>query len=269
MESLRRNFFNGIKRSEKKMVWIRWEKLLASKKNEGLGQSLWSSFFIKAIHGDKGAIDNPNYSSRTSIWLDLIREFLLLCHKGISVAEKMGHSFLNHSFCRLPEEELKTSNTGIYSEVPTRWVKMVPVKINILAWKINLDGLPTRLNLSSRGVEILSILCHICNEVVESSSHIFFSCSFARQVLANLCRWWELDYSPMNSYSEWLSWVSNIRLSKSKKEILEGICYVTWWLIWLFRNQCVFGSSQPRRDLIFDNIVQMSFYGFLIVVNPR
>ncbi|GJU52902.1 RNA-directed DNA polymerase, eukaryota, partial [Tanacetum coccineum] len=36
MESLRRNFFNGVDRSEKKMVWIRWENLLASKKNEGL-----------------------------------------------------------------------------------------------------------------------------------------------------------------------------------------------------------------------------------------
>ncbi|GKB25318.1 hypothetical protein Tco_0864719 [Tanacetum coccineum] len=35
-------------------------------------------------------------------------------------------------------------------DVPTRWVKMVPIKVNILAWKMNLDGLPTRLNLSSR-----------------------------------------------------------------------------------------------------------------------
>ncbi|GJQ92237.1 RNA-directed DNA polymerase, eukaryota [Tanacetum coccineum] len=50
------------------------------------------------------------------------------------------------------------------SDVPTRWVKLVPIKVNIIAWKINLDGLPTRLNLSSRGVDIPSILCPVCNE---------------------------------------------------------------------------------------------------------
>ncbi|GJW19963.1 hypothetical protein Tco_0027399 [Tanacetum coccineum] len=117
MESFRRNFFNEMDRSKKKMVWIRWEKLLASKKNRGLGissffatnrallfkwmwrfitqgSSLWSNF-IKAIHGDKGAIDNPNSSSRTSIWLDLIRELSSLTHKVINlialVKRKLGN----------------------------------------------------------------------------------------------------------------------------------------------------------------------------------
>ncbi|GJV03829.1 hypothetical protein Tco_1337398 [Tanacetum coccineum] len=138
MESLRRNFFNDVKRLENKM-WI-WRFITQ-------GRSLWSSF-IKAIHEVKGAIDNPNYSSRTSIWLDLFREFSSLCHKGIdlivlvkrkiangentlfweyiwlgdsslkikyprlfslesckgiSMAKKMGHSFLHHSFRRLPK----------------------------------------------------------------------------------------------------------------------------------------------------------------------
>ncbi|GKD08573.1 RNA-directed DNA polymerase, eukaryota, reverse transcriptase zinc-binding domain protein [Tanacetum coccineum] len=117
MESFRRNFFNEMDRSKKKMVWIRWEKNLASKKNRGLGissffatnrallfkwmwrfitqgSSLWSNF-IKAIHGDKGAIDNPNSSSRTSIWLDLIRELSSLTHKAINlialVKRKLGN----------------------------------------------------------------------------------------------------------------------------------------------------------------------------------
>ena len=41
----------------------------------------------------------------------------------------------------------------------TRWVKEVPVKVNILAWKVKMDGLPTRLKLSYRGLDINSILC--------------------------------------------------------------------------------------------------------------
>ncbi|GJZ60271.1 hypothetical protein Tco_0616087 [Tanacetum coccineum] len=32
----------------------------------------------------------------------------------------------------------------------TRWVKSVPLKVNIMAWKIKMDGLPTRMNISRR-----------------------------------------------------------------------------------------------------------------------
>nr|GFB65809.1 RNA-directed DNA polymerase, eukaryota [Tanacetum cinerariifolium] len=34
----------------------------------------------------------------------------------------------------------------------TRWVKSIPIKINVFAWKVYLDQLPTRLNLIRRGV---------------------------------------------------------------------------------------------------------------------
>ncbi|GKD64091.1 RNA-directed DNA polymerase, eukaryota, reverse transcriptase zinc-binding domain protein [Tanacetum coccineum] len=60
------------------------------------------------------------------------------------------------------------------SDVLTRWVTMIPIKINNLAWKISMDRLPTRFNHSSRGLEILSILCPLCNVAVETTSHIFF-----------------------------------------------------------------------------------------------
>ncbi|GJW17430.1 RNA-directed DNA polymerase, eukaryota, reverse transcriptase zinc-binding domain protein [Tanacetum coccineum] len=45
----------------------------------------------------------------------------------------------------------------------TRWIKEVPIKINIHAWKVSIDDLPTRFNLSRRGVEIDSIMCPLCD----------------------------------------------------------------------------------------------------------
>ncbi|GKA90551.1 hypothetical protein Tco_0812421 [Tanacetum coccineum] len=36
----------------------------------------------------------------------------------------------------------------------TRWIKAVPIKVNIHAWKVKLDILPTRLNISKRGMDI-------------------------------------------------------------------------------------------------------------------
>ncbi|GKF53556.1 hypothetical protein Tco_0160466, partial [Tanacetum coccineum] len=73
------------------MVWIGWDKILASKKNRGLGisslyatnrsllfkwvwrfltqeSSLWSRF-IKASHGTKEAMDVQNLANKGSIWL--------------------------------------------------------------------------------------------------------------------------------------------------------------------------------------------------------
>ncbi|GJT88085.1 RNA-directed DNA polymerase, eukaryota [Tanacetum coccineum] len=150
------------------------------------------------------------------------RLFALEESKSISVADKLNHPSLVHSFRRLPrggaeEDQLamlcsrldnvilsnmddrwcwNLNASGSFSikstrsyiddlmlpnlNVPTRWVKVVPIKVNIHAWKVCLDKLPTRLNLSIRGIDIPSILCPICNSYVESSSHIFFSCSLAR-----------------------------------------------------------------------------------------
>nr|GEZ59937.1 RNA-directed DNA polymerase, eukaryota, reverse transcriptase zinc-binding domain protein [Tanacetum cinerariifolium] len=56
------------------------------------------------------------------------------------------------------------------AEVPTRWLRVVPIKVNVHAWKVCLDKLPTRANLSLRGMDIPSIACPLSNSVVESSS---------------------------------------------------------------------------------------------------
>nr|GEX09628.1 RNA-directed DNA polymerase, eukaryota, reverse transcriptase zinc-binding domain protein [Tanacetum cinerariifolium] len=84
----------------------------------------------------------------------------------------------------------------------TRWIKCVPIKVNILAWKIKIDALPTKLNISRQGIDIDSILCPICDCGVESFSHLFFSCSLARQVARKISLWWDVTYVDVNSYVE-------------------------------------------------------------------
>ncbi|GKB37452.1 RNA-directed DNA polymerase, eukaryota [Tanacetum coccineum] len=85
LESIWPDFFNGIDRSERKMVWIRWDNILASKKHGGL----------KAIHGAKGGLDTRLSSNRNSIWLDIVRDISSLDQKGIDlfsfVRKKVGN----------------------------------------------------------------------------------------------------------------------------------------------------------------------------------
>ncbi|GKD90202.1 RNA-directed DNA polymerase, eukaryota [Tanacetum coccineum] len=141
----------------------------------------------------------------------------------------------------------------------TRWVKFVPIKINIFAWKLYLDRLPTRSNLLLRGVHIPDSSCSVCASGHETSSHLFFSCCFISDVVRLVCRWWNVTWSPFGSYSEWLSWFNSIRLNSFAKGLLEGVFYVSWWSVWIFRNQLLFSAQTPRKDVIFDDIVSRSF----------
>ncbi|GJS05184.1 hypothetical protein Tco_0321692 [Tanacetum coccineum] len=150
MESIRRNFFNGVKNAQKKMYLICWNKILASKKN-------------RAIYGVRGALDNPPSYSRpymVSPRSDIEQERLLLL-------------ILNTSSVILPNIidrwTWRLDSSGVFSvksarefiddsfhpktDVPTRWVKFISIKINIFAWRVSLDKLPARLNLSLRGLD--------------------------------------------------------------------------------------------------------------------
>ncbi|GJU61617.1 RNA-directed DNA polymerase, eukaryota, partial [Tanacetum coccineum] len=130
-------------------------------------------------------------------------------------------------------------------DIATRWVKYVPIKINVFAWRVWLDRLPTRLNLIQRNVSVSSLLCPICSSSSEDISHLLFKCSLAADVFRLICRWWDLTWFPLSSYSEWLNWFKTIRLSSKLKGMLEGVFYVSWWCIWNYRNHLLFSDQLP------------------------
>ncbi|GJR84980.1 RNA-directed DNA polymerase, eukaryota [Tanacetum coccineum] len=110
-------------------------------------------------------------------------------------------------------------------------------------------------NLSRRGVLLDSYLCPLCNAAMEDVQHVFFRCDVARVVLRKICRWWDLDWQEICSFSDWDAWFLSFRLSSRLKSILEGVFYVAWWRIWRLRNQLVFDASPSNRSSIFDDIV--------------
>ncbi|GJS63622.1 RNA-directed DNA polymerase, eukaryota [Tanacetum coccineum] len=364
MESLRRNFFNGVQGVDRKISWVKWTKVLASKKYGGLGvssfyalnrallfrwvwrflshdNSLWFRF-ISAMHGSSFQIRSSFHCSN---WLSIIREvsalklqgidFLSHCkrrvgsgmqtrfwedlwlgevpfnelfprlyalenNKECSVAVKMqgeiDSSFRRHvrggvetqqleniqdlvrskvlsnvddrwawdlngggDFCVKDARDLVDEVLLPKENVATRWIKTIPIKVNVFAWKLHLDRLPTRSNLLKRGIQVQSSLCPICNVLQEDTSHLFFSCDVALAISRLICRWWNVSWSPVDSYSGWLEWFNSIRLGSKLKGILEGVFYVSWWCLWNFRNQLLFASKKPRKETLFDDAVSRSF----------
>ncbi|GJR86161.1 RNA-directed DNA polymerase, eukaryota [Tanacetum coccineum] len=141
----------------------------------------------------------------------------------------------------------------------TRWIKSVPIKINVFAWRASQDRLPSKLNLLRRGVQVDNLMCPICNSVQEDISHVLFTCEVAAAITRLVCRWWDVDRESFSSYMDWLSWFKNIRLGSKIKSLLEGVFYTAWWALWNFRNHEIFASKKPRKEVIFDDIVACSF----------
>nr|GEW71708.1 RNA-directed DNA polymerase, eukaryota [Tanacetum cinerariifolium] len=137
-DGLAANMFHDVNfEDSKKLDWVKWSTILASLNKGGLSA-------VKAIHGDEACID--------------IRG----CHTNGVWANIVGK----------PIDELSLPSLSL----STRWCKIIPRKVNIFMWQMFLDGLPYRLNFSSRGLDIDSIMCPVYNISVESSAHTFFSC---------------------------------------------------------------------------------------------
>ncbi|KAF1879027.1 hypothetical protein Lal_00047699 [Lupinus albus] len=59
------------------------------------------------------------------------------------------------------------------------WACNASTKMKWLVWKIVLDGVPTKVNLAHKGSLGAQdpLLCALCGEFEESTTHLFFSCS--------------------------------------------------------------------------------------------
>nr|GEX71709.1 RNA-directed DNA polymerase, eukaryota [Tanacetum cinerariifolium] len=125
--------------------------------------------------------------------------------------------------------------------------------------QVSLDRLPTTVNLAQRGIQVSSLTCPVCSLAHESTSHILFNCSMALDIARLIVRWWDLSWSPIGSYAEWLSWFKDICMGAKLKSMLEGVFFVSWWAIWNFRNKLLFDSRKPKKNVLFDDIVARSF----------
>nr|GEV61066.1 zinc finger, AN1-type, zinc finger, A20-type [Tanacetum cinerariifolium] len=92
---------------------------------------------------------------------------------------------------------------------PTKWLNLIPIKINILAWRVALNKLPTRFNMSLRGMEVSTMKFPVCHVGNETSDHLFFSCSLVSAMISRLFKWWELSNMVFQSYHGWENWLNN------------------------------------------------------------
>nr|GEZ84741.1 RNA-directed DNA polymerase, eukaryota [Tanacetum cinerariifolium] len=234
MEANRCNFSNGADPTEKDYLGFDFVSHCKKRVGDGHNTRFWY---------DSWVFDQPLRVRFPCL-------FALDTDKESTVASKLGSS------------SVRTILDDIffpYAVDATRWVKYISIKINIFAWRARLNRLPTRSNLVRRGVVLDSSVCPLCGLVPEDIHHVFFRCDTAKLVFCRIYRWWDLDWHDLLSFSDWNASFSAIRHPSRIKLILEGVFYVAWWHLWVYRNQFIFAATPPRRLVIFDDIVSRSF----------
>ncbi|GJX81477.1 RNA-directed DNA polymerase, eukaryota, reverse transcriptase zinc-binding domain protein [Tanacetum coccineum] len=141
----------------------------------------------------------------------------------------------------------------------TTWEKSIPRKVNIFIWRLSLDRLPHRLNLSLRGMDIPTISCSSCNANVESANHIFFECTIASDMWKLVYRWCDIPFVQALSFEAFKDWFSSWHAPKDKKHKLYVISASVLWWLWRFRNSVTFNSQPLRKSDIFDYVRSSSF----------
>ncbi|KAL4563958.1 hypothetical protein LXL04_028007 [Taraxacum kok-saghyz] len=131
-------------------------------------------------------------------------------------------------------------------DMATRWNRMVPAKMNVFAWRLMMNRLPTKVNLDRRGIDCGSIRCGVCDDDLETVNHLFFSCEMAVDLWTKVVKWWDIDIPLCSTMREWATWMHGVRIRDGAKRCLEAVCLTTMWVIWMYRNKFLFDPVKPR-----------------------
>ncbi|GJV14452.1 hypothetical protein Tco_1359775 [Tanacetum coccineum] len=161
--------FNGYDPNSKRTSWVKWKNVLAFKERKEA---------LEAIHGEDGKVGKQVKSTFPSYWMDIVHEINVLKNQGV-VSNRSSTKLYwfppqgpRTKPCSLVSRRWKWSleNSGDFSvasvrkmlddkmlpdvTTKTRWIKLVPIKVNVHAWKVKIDSLTDAFSNISRKVWI-------------------------------------------------------------------------------------------------------------------
>ncbi len=149
------------------------------------------------------------------------------------------------------------SNNARHNVFSLLWRAVATPKALMTAWRILLDRLPTLDNLIGRGVSVNSPLCVMCNELEETTQHLFLECACAQRVWYLCLRWIGISFV---QHKDILVHFENFHLSHlnvNQNQIWKGIWVSIVRSIWDQRNLVVFKQGTADAEEIF-HLAQLS-----------
>lgn len=133
------------------------------------------------------------------------------------------------------------SNGQIMSWTKHIWNKFIPPSKSFLLWRIHHNRMPTDENLWNNGCIIVSRCC-LCGSTAETTEHLFFHCSFAK----DLWVWFSdtIKYSVDCSSLQSVMSTCNLNWCPQVRDLINAGITNIIWALWHCRNKSRFDNKQ-------------------------
>ncbi|XP_062088821.1 uncharacterized protein LOC133795388 [Humulus lupulus] len=130
--------------------------------------------------------------------------------------------------------------TGLFQLTPVNYKQFVWNRVSVpkhrfITWLAVNSKLLTRDHLQ-RVMQLDSSLCPVCDQELESHSHLLFGCYFSQQVVQKIHSWFGCSWPLI--YSDWCRWIGG--MSKGVRASKVAVVFsATVYFVWHNRNICV------------------------------
>ncbi|XP_021995837.1 uncharacterized protein LOC110893020 [Helianthus annuus] len=125
-----------------------------------------------------------------------------------------------------------------------------------------MNRIPTVDALCSRGMTIIDDICCLCEEDLESVSHIFSACPISVGVWEKVSFWCRIPRFFIFSFRDLVELHSVGDREKADREALHGVVLTTCWVLWKARNKLRFNGIRSSVEEIFSEVRVVSFFWF-------
>ncbi|XP_071731845.1 uncharacterized protein [Rutidosis leptorrhynchoides] len=155
-------------------------------------------------------------------------------------------------------DEMLLQNSSLGSE--THRINLLPQKLEVFIWRAHRNRLPVRVELDKKGIDLDSVRCPVCDDVLETLDHVLLNCNFAQDVWIRLYRWWGLSFPSGINIQELLQG-NEPSFSKSSmlRKIWQAVIWVGAYKIWKNRNNKLFKGTNWMASMLFQEIQVNSF----------
>ncbi|XP_022040014.1 uncharacterized protein LOC110942548 [Helianthus annuus] len=139
------------------------------------------------------------------------------------------------------------------------WNNWVPKKVAIVAWRAEMERLPTKCALVALNVPVQGQDCVFCGEYAETSENLFVAFHFAQSIWLNIAEWCNIQPVIAFGIKDLLSLHEVSSGSSKKRKAVHAIVLVALWCIWKLRNEIVFRQGVPNYTNTLDDIKSMAY----------
>nr|GEX41618.1 RNA-directed DNA polymerase, eukaryota, reverse transcriptase zinc-binding domain protein [Tanacetum cinerariifolium] len=261
-----------LKHTERLRNSVSWGLSWKSERFRGcLGKWLWLKNNME-VCGLNGSLDEPiPRCTGGSVWVAIRKSIDTLKSKGVDLMQYCNKVIGNGR----PRGGLEESQWNEMAQM----LGTVSLSLAVDRWRWSLNGngsflvssarkvidkhlldkLPTRSNLSYRGVDVPCVLCPVCDSEVESRNHLFFGCSLVSEIYRLIGRWWSIHIPLFSDFASWEAWFKDLRITSLHKSVLEATFFSLWWHVRSFRYASVFAVVKPKKCMLFNNTVSQTF----------